>query len=157
MNYRRLKFRKSLNNLYLPYYDKLCELMPEQFQPYSGFRSFVEQDDLYRQGRTESGKVVTYAHGGESPHNYGCASDWCIFDDSGKPSWPEEHSTQWQLYIDTCKQVGVRLGVRFAVPDMPHNELALRVSWGSVLPVYKDKGLAGVLDYIESNLISDYH
>ncbi len=29
-----------------------------------GFRSFKEQDELYKQGRTKKGNIVTYARGG---------------------------------------------------------------------------------------------
>lgn len=41
----------------------------------SGFRSIQEQDELYAQGRTKPGKIVTNAKGGESLHNYGVAFD----------------------------------------------------------------------------------
>lgn len=33
------------------------------------YRSSTEQDALYAQGRTTPGTVVTWAHGGQSPHN----------------------------------------------------------------------------------------
>jgi len=42
-----------------------------------GLRSFAEQDELFAQGRTKPGKVVTNARGGESYHNYGLAIDVC--------------------------------------------------------------------------------
>jgi peptidoglycan L-alanyl-D-glutamate endopeptidase CwlK len=38
-------------------------------------RSFKEQNDLYAKGRTLPGKIVTYAKGGQSYHNYGLAID----------------------------------------------------------------------------------
>lgn len=34
------------------------------------YRSNDEQNALYAQGRTKSGKIVTYAKGGQSEHNY---------------------------------------------------------------------------------------
>lgn len=34
------------------------------------FRSPIEQDMLYRQGRSTPGHIVTYAKGGESKHNF---------------------------------------------------------------------------------------
>lgn len=43
-----------------------------------GFRSFKEQDELYKQGRTKKGNIVTYARGGESYHNYGLAIDFAL-------------------------------------------------------------------------------
>lgn len=40
-----------------------------------GFRSFEKQDELYEQGRTKPGAIVTNARGGQSYHNYGLAFD----------------------------------------------------------------------------------
>ena len=37
------------------------------------YRSFDEQNHLYAQGRTKPGKIVTYAKGGQSYHNFGLA------------------------------------------------------------------------------------
>lgn len=39
------------------------------------YRSFAEQDELYKQGRLYKGKIVTNAKGGQSYHNYGLAFD----------------------------------------------------------------------------------
>jgi len=41
----------------------------------SGFRPITEQDQLYNQGRTENGHIVTWAEPGKSIHNYGLAVD----------------------------------------------------------------------------------
>jgi peptidoglycan L-alanyl-D-glutamate endopeptidase CwlK len=38
-------------------------------------RTNKEQDALYEQGRTKPGKIVTFAKGGQSYHNYGLAID----------------------------------------------------------------------------------
>ena len=42
-------------------------------------RTIKEQDDLYAQGRTKKGKIVTNAKGGQSIHNFGLA---CFSDDT---------------------------------------------------------------------------
>ena len=39
------------------------------------FRTFKEQDDIYAQGRTKKGKIVTFSKAGQSYHNYGLAVD----------------------------------------------------------------------------------
>jgi len=44
----------------------------------STYRSFIEQDDLYSQGRTKPGKIITNAKGGQSSHNIRRAVDFCI-------------------------------------------------------------------------------
>lgn len=41
----------------------------------SSLRTFGRQNQLYAQGRTTKGKIVTNAKGGESFHNYGLAID----------------------------------------------------------------------------------
>lgn len=41
----------------------------------SGFRTVAEQDELYNQGRTVNGHIVTEALGGKSIHNFGFAVD----------------------------------------------------------------------------------
>jgi peptidoglycan L-alanyl-D-glutamate endopeptidase CwlK len=45
----------------------------------SGNRTWKEQDALYAQGRTASGKIVTNARGGYSNHNFGLAVDIGLF------------------------------------------------------------------------------
>lgn len=43
---------------------------------YEGFRTNVRQAELYAQGRTKPGNIVTNAQAGQSFHNYGLAIDW---------------------------------------------------------------------------------
>lgn len=38
-------------------------------------RTFAEQEELYAQGRTKPGAIVTHSRGGRSFHNYGLAVD----------------------------------------------------------------------------------
>ena len=62
---------------------------------YCTFRSDVEQDMLYKQGRTMPGKIVTYKKGGESLHNYTINGKMAskAFDGvpliGGKPLWSQ--------------------------------------------------------------------
>jgi hypothetical protein len=51
-----------------------------------GLRTFEQQDELFAQGRTKPGPIVTQARGGESNHNYGLAADLCPFAE-GQPAW----------------------------------------------------------------------
>lgn len=52
----------------------------------SGFRSVKEQDELYAQGRTKPGPIVTNAKGGRSAHQSGLAVDLYFLVD-GKADW----------------------------------------------------------------------
>lgn len=69
----------SSRNLYdlhpdlFPKAGKLIKLLGEKgidYMCYCTFRPSVEQDMLYKQGRTMPGKIVTYKKGGESLHNF---------------------------------------------------------------------------------------
>ena len=47
------------------------------------YRTKQEQDALYAIGRTRLGKIVTYAKGGKSNHNFGVAVDLFVYADGG--------------------------------------------------------------------------
>ena len=49
-----------------------------------GTRTYKEQDALYSQGRSRSGRVVTRLRGGQSYHNFGIAWDIGAFSSSGR-------------------------------------------------------------------------
>jgi peptidoglycan LD-endopeptidase CwlK len=48
----------------------------------SGLRTYAEQDELYAQGRTKPGQIVTRVKGGYSNHNFGIAFDIGVFEGS---------------------------------------------------------------------------
>ena len=56
---------------------------------YCTHRSGVEQDELYAQGRTKPGAIVTNARAGESLHNWRCAFDFVPIV-GGKPQWNDK-------------------------------------------------------------------
>lgn len=146
---RRARFRKGLSQLYLPFYDALCRELPDEWQPYMGIRSFVEQDGLYMKGRSLPGNIITYARGSESPHCYGCASDWVMFD-KGIPIW---ETSEWEKYGSVVEKVGLAWGGVFkSFKDRPHNELALAVSWKKVGQVCSNDGLDAAIKFIRQNI-----
>lgn len=145
--HRRARFRQNLNSLYLPFYDELCEMLPPYWAPYQGFRTFQEQDDLYSQGRTKPGKVVTRAKGGESPHNYGCATDWIIWDNHEKPVWLDADDPAWDEYVSAVEKIGLKCGDSWG--DINHNEIRLKCKWKEVLSVLMALGTEGVQNHIK--------
>jgi hypothetical protein len=149
---RRTKFRKGLSTLYLPYYDALCDILPEEWQPYYGLRTFEEQNRLWAQGRQTPGKRVTNAKGGQSPHNYGCATDWTVWED-GQPLWPAASDKLWTVYEDACDKVGLRWGGTFTARDCPHNELSLSVGWNRILIEHGLYGMRGAHQLIEKMIV----
>lgn len=150
---RRLITRKELNALYLPLYDALCAQLPEEWQPYSGKRSFEQQDTLYAQGRTAPGDKVTNAKGGQSAHCYGCGTDWTIFDENDKPVWMKVEDPRWKIYEAACNKVGLKWGGHFSNPDCFHNEVHLSCSWGDVGKVFEAQGLDAALQKIAESKI----
>jgi peptidoglycan L-alanyl-D-glutamate endopeptidase CwlK len=148
---RRERIRKDLHKLYLPIYDSLCAQLKDHWQPTDGYRSIKDQDAVYEQGRTTPGPIVTKARGGYSPHNYGCATDWCLWED-GKPIW-DEKDPRWFEYEIACAKAGAVYGGSFKVPDHPHNQMPIVGPWRSVGIIYRDKGIDEALKYIEQNAI----
>lgn len=131
---RREKFRVGLSGLYLPIYDKLCADLPSEWAPFYGLRTDAQQDALYAIGRTltPEKKTVTDAKAGESPHNYGCASDWILWDLWMNPIWMPPSDPRWKVYIDAIAKAGGRAGFHFSKVDAPHNELPITVSWTEI-------------------------
>ena len=80
------------------------------------YRSPVEQDALYAQGRTLPGKIVTHAKGGESLHNKGLAVDFLPLV-HGKAAWED------LLTFHDLAQIAMRVD--------PH------VAWGGAWPFPK--------------------
>lgn len=153
MSTRRERFRKCLHPTYLPFYDALCEALPEHWQPYWGLRTFDEQAHLYAQGRDRPGRVVTNSRAGESAHNYGCASDWTIWQ-GGQPLWPSHDDPAWKEYEQALEKLGLRWGgnwVRFRDPF--HNELALSITWKELNGVRVSHGEDAAKNRIRETLV----
>jgi peptidoglycan L-alanyl-D-glutamate endopeptidase CwlK len=85
----------------------------------SGSRSYEEQNELYAQGRTKPGNVVTKAKGGYSWHNFGLAFDVGIFSPDSKKYYGESEA------YDEVGKIGEVLGLEWggtwkSFPDSPH-------------------------------------
>lgn len=50
-------------------------------------RSAKRQDELYAQGRSKPGKIVTNAKAWESAHNFALGVDYCLIIDGKEASW----------------------------------------------------------------------
>ncbi|HDZ56528.1 MAG TPA: hypothetical protein ENI17_13375 [Pseudomonas xinjiangensis] len=86
-------------------------------------RTSAEQDALYAQGRTASGRVVTNARGGESYHNYGLAIDVVEIRD-GKAIW----NTDWTAIAKVGVSHGFSWGGNWTTPDKPHFQMDFGLS-----------------------------
>lgn len=93
------------------------------------FRSMQEQADLYAQGRTRPGPIVTYARPGYSFHNFGLAIDVAptrliLLTNWGEtPEYREEARALWDQLGALGVDIGLRWGGDFVrIEDRPHFE-----------------------------------
>jgi peptidoglycan L-alanyl-D-glutamate endopeptidase CwlK len=107
-----------------------------------GLRTFAEQDDLFRQGRTKKGAVVTNARGGQSNHNYGLAVDVVPFV-NGKPQWNSPNSV-WMAIGHEGGAVGLEWGGNWKkFIDKPHLQMP-GLTIKQCLTLYRKGGLEAV-------------
>ncbi len=87
-----------------------------------GYRSVAEQNELYKQGRSKPGPVVTNATGGQSIHNYGLALDMFITNKAGETaSWPADKLTE---VAQIAKSLGFEWGGDWkSFKDIPHIQM----------------------------------
>lgn len=83
----------------------------------STLRDHAKQDDLYAQGRTKPGRIVTSARGGYSYHNFGLAFDFCPIV-NGKAAWERAD------LFEKCGILGEMLGLEWAGRWKSFKELA---------------------------------
>jgi peptidoglycan LD-endopeptidase CwlK len=84
----------------------------------SGHRTYEEQNDLYAQGRTKPGPIVTKAKGGQSNHNFATAFDIGIFSKDGKKYFDE--SPDYEKVGTIGESLGLEWGGRWKFKDEPH-------------------------------------
>lgn len=104
-------------------------------------RTFKEQTELFAQGRTKAGKIVTNAKAGQSFHNYGLAVDivllidkdgngtfetatWDVFAD-----WDKDKISDWQEVVQVFEKYGWEWGGRWRFKDLPHFQKTFGKTW----------------------------
>ena len=112
-----------------------------------GLRSWNEQANLYAQGRTNPGAVVTNAPPGTSWHNFGLAVDVVPMDAEGKPDWNLQHP-DWQCIYSSARALGLTCGADFRTfKDFPHLQLTGRFPASpddEVRQLFRDGGMQAV-------------
>ncbi|MGO4953114.1 M15 family metallopeptidase [Paenibacillus sp. DRB1-1] len=101
-----------------------------------GLRTYAEQDDLYAQGRTKPGKVVTDARGGYSNHNFGFAADFALLLRDGRTvSWDtlkdddKDSLPDWSEVVEEAKKLGLEWGGDWrSFKDMPHLQMVFGIT-----------------------------
>ena len=110
-------------------------------------RTFKEQDDIYAQGRTKKGKIVTDAKAGQSYHNYGLAVDIVmLLDKDGNGTyetadwntvadWDKDGQADWLEVVQIFVKYGwtwgfIKNGKRW---DLPHFQKTFGLHWSELL------------------------
>lgn len=91
-------------------------------------RTWQQQAELYKQGRTTPGNIVTWAKAGESFHNYGLAFDFCLLLDNKTVSWDQmddnnlDGISDWMQVVEAFEKAGFTWGGRWDKKhlDLPH-------------------------------------
>ncbi|WP_159729189.1 M15 family metallopeptidase [Sphingobacterium sp. 18053] len=131
--------RTELTNQYLEINTKLPKGVRLRFT--QTLRTIQEQNELYAQGRTKAGKIVTNAKGGTSWHNYSLAFDIVILydkDNNGTfdtASWDEDK--YFMTVVNYFKSKGWFWGGDFrSFKDSPHFEKTFGLSVNQALAKY---------------------
>ena len=98
-------------------------------KPYMGYRTHSEQADLYAQGRTRPGPILTKAKPGQSQHNTGRAVDIVIVC-KGRDQWSVKADCDGDGVSDylemgkLAERLGLEWGGRWqGMPDAVHLEM----------------------------------
>ena len=115
------------------------------------YRSFEEQDELYKIGRSrlydKNGNrlgIVTKAKGGQSYHNFCLAFDFCLLH-KGAAQWDplvdydKDGKADWREVIDIFKAKGYEAGADWKFRDFPHIQKTFGYTTKQLLQKYKDK------------------
>lgn len=95
-----------------------------EFAITEGNRSLKRQQELYNQGRTTFGNIVTNARPGYSMHNYGIAFD-VVFVKNGKRTYEGD----WEALGKLGESIGFEWGGRWKSPvDRPHFQFTAEYS-----------------------------
>lgn len=119
--------RINLDLLYPPFLEKVinvlarCRARGADYYIISGTRTWDEQQELYNQGRTKPGKIVTNARPGYSFHNFGlavdCARDKDLDRKGLQPDWNLE---SYRILAEEVKEEGLDSGFYWKFKDAPH-------------------------------------
>ncbi len=115
----------------LRYFESRLAAARLPFYLFMGLRTFEDQDELYAQGRTKPGQIVTNARGGDSFHNYALAADFVLDGQVEKPgiqwSWNikadfnADGRSDWMQMGEIAESCGLEWGGRWKrFPDLPH-------------------------------------
>ena len=140
--------------LYLPfaeqlrYFESRLAAAKLPFHLFMGLRTFECQDELYAQGRTRPGRIVTNARGGDSLHNYALAADFVLDGQPEKPgiqwSWDTRADfdangrSDWMQMGEIAESCGLEWGGRWRrFPDFAHVQNTYGFTLAEIKEIYR--------------------
>lgn len=135
---RILTLHPAIRGKALVAYRESVQKTPKGVHPFisEGLRTFARSDELWRQGRTTKGPIVTNSKGGQSYHNYGLALDFVI-QVNGLPKWTVNND--WMTVVNAFKKQGFTWGGDWkTIKDFPHLEINFGLNWRELLKRYND-------------------
>jgi peptidoglycan L-alanyl-D-glutamate endopeptidase CwlK len=153
--------RIRTDHLYQPFCERLnalitaCEARSCIYVATSGLRTYEEQEALYERGRTLPGGIVTKARGGQSPHQFYCAVDFCKHAGStytGKLI-PDYRNSQYEVLAQEAERLGLESGLRWKFKDSPHIQLPVKahgLRWVDLDSAYRQGGHDAVIALLDS-------
>jgi len=145
---------RDLNLLYSPFKMQVEELLRRlesaklPFYIFEALRTFEDQAELYAQGRTKPGKIVTNAQPGDSFHSYGLAVDLVLDGQPDKPgiqwSWDTrvdlnaDGRDDWMQMGKIAESCGLEWGGRWKrFPDLPHIQNSFGFTISELKEIYR--------------------
>lgn len=126
-----------------------------------GLRTVQEQNNLYAQGRTKPGPIVTNAKGGSSFHNYALAFDFALLYDKNNDGKYEELSwdvnkdfdkdriRDWMEVVSVFKNMQFEWGGDWkSIKDLPHLQKTFGYTWQKLFDKYNKKDFITGTSYI---------
>ena len=99
---------------------ELCRQNGIDLLIYCTYRSELEQNELYAQGRTKPGKIVTNCRGGQSQHNKTNAQNLpaalgydCVPLSGGKAIWNDKDPA-WAIVVKCGEEAGLKASARWS-------------------------------------------
>lgn len=127
-----------------------CAARGYYFWAIEGTRTIQRQKDLYAQGRTTPGHIVTNAKEYETKHQYGLAFDFCRDKDQTKqglqPDWDIE---AYKVLQEEAHKLGLISGLDWkSFREGPHVEYPINIPLSVLEPILKTQGLEAVWNFL---------
>lgn len=112
---------------------------------FEGYRSPFRQEELYAQGRTKPGKIVTWARAWQSYHQFSLAIDIAYLHGPGKWSWDGDFEKPSQFFL-------ARGFTWLEKKEQVHYEITGGLSWQECYKIAQEHGVQSLWLLIASRL-----